>query len=156
MSRDLILQLMRQHQLRRSAMPMIPMERALPLFSVQLSRLFIDETSQDSQEELSPQVISKPSYTSCVEYEAGNVENVNPQTVRVKEEVIPSESSEADKIMTNRPASPGTSLPACPKFAESRAHNQKASLRIQGSENRDNWPTKVAQRSLLPIKRAEV
>jgi hypothetical protein len=46
---------------------------------------FTDETLQDSREVRLPQVISKPYDPRCDEHEAGNAENVNPQTVRVKE-----------------------------------------------------------------------
>jgi hypothetical protein len=70
-------------------MPMIEMDRASPLFGVQRFRRFTDETLQGPREELLLQAILKPYDPSCVEYEAENGENVNPQLARVKGEVIP-------------------------------------------------------------------
>ncbi len=72
--------------------------------------------------------------------------------------MIPSESSEADEIMTvtSGLASSGALMPGCPKCFNSPTENQKELSRIHGSENTENKTTKVAQRSLVRVKMEEV
>ncbi len=125
MKRDLILELMPYHQFRRSAMPMILIERAPLLSSMLRFRRFTDESLQGSREELVPQVISKPYDPCCVEYEASHAENAIPSAAKVKQEVIPGESSKADKLMTNGLASPGASMPGHPKIETHRLRNER-------------------------------
>ncbi len=134
MNRDLILEFMPCHHFRRSSIPMIPMERALPLFSVQRFRRFIDESSQGSREELVPQVISKPYDPSYVEYEASQAENVISPAAEVKQEVNPSASSKADKLMTNGLTSTWASMPAHFKIETHRLRNE---MNNPDSESKD-------------------
>ncbi len=69
--------------------------------------------------------------------------------MKIKQGVIPSESSEADKIMTNKLTIPRAPMPASPKIKDSPAQKRKESFRIQGSENKENKPANVVDRDAM-------